>query len=211
MHTTTGIAPERPKDIASGLLEVWLETRALRLRTHDFQWRLRGPICKALQLLLDQQQDELRRAEAVVTLYRWRAQGLSCSLSAGQSRGGPGRVVVNCAHDRSFLLDAEGSAPLRSTGSSAIQTSYRSIDSTRSSGSRRPTRPETQMGIRNAERDAICETKCVRRLSTRVVEGFTTTDAFIASNWCSLDARLNGAPRGRSRDSGFTRFLPSVR
>jgi starvation-inducible DNA-binding protein len=64
MQVTTRIDPKRAKELAKGLSKVWSETHTLRLQTRDLQRRLRGPVCNTLLILLDQQQDELRRAEA---------------------------------------------------------------------------------------------------------------------------------------------------
>jgi hypothetical protein len=70
------------------------------------------------------------------------------------------------------------------------QTSYHSIDSTRSSDSRRRTRPETQMGIRDAKRDAIFLNEVFSTARDGVAGSFNTTDAFIAFNWCSFGYAL---------------------
>jgi starvation-inducible DNA-binding protein len=64
MQVTTGIDAKRPKEIAQGLSRVWSETHILRLQARDLQRRLRGPVCNTLGILLGQQQEELRRAEA---------------------------------------------------------------------------------------------------------------------------------------------------
>jgi DNA-binding ferritin-like protein len=64
MQATTGIDATRPKEIAKGLSKVLLETHTLRLQTRGLQRRLSGPMCKALRLLLGQQQEELRLGEA---------------------------------------------------------------------------------------------------------------------------------------------------
>ncbi len=63
----TGIDPECTKEVAEGLSKVLSETHTLRLQTRDLQRRLRGPVCNTLRILLDQQQDDLRRAEAQLT------------------------------------------------------------------------------------------------------------------------------------------------
>ena len=63
MQVATQIDAKRPKEIANGLSLVLSETRALRQQTRDFHRRLSSPMCRTLQLLLGQQQDELGRAE----------------------------------------------------------------------------------------------------------------------------------------------------
>jgi hypothetical protein len=75
-------------------------------------------------------------------------------------------------------------------------SSYHSIDSTRLSDSRRRTRPETQMGIRDAERRAICSRSVLDGARGRSPKRFTTTCTFIASHGWSMDTRLCAAPYG---------------
>jgi starvation-inducible DNA-binding protein len=57
---------QHPVEVANGLSKVLAATRALHLQTSDFHRRLAGPSCMTLRLLLDQQQDELRHAEAEI-------------------------------------------------------------------------------------------------------------------------------------------------
>jgi hypothetical protein len=63
---------------------------------------------------------------------------------------------------------------------------------------------------RDAERDAIFLNEVFSTARDGVAESFNTTVAFIASNWCSLDTRLSGAP-DRGAGTTITPFLPSVR
>ena len=108
----------------------------------------------------------------------------------------------------SFLAPASPAPFVRPLGVrclGAVEASYLSIDSTRSSGS--------QNGMQGPRRRWGFETRSETPFATRSlldnpqrgwVESFTSTDAFIASNWGALsDTRLSSAPHDGARTAYY--------
>lgn len=148
----------------------------------------------------------INRGAGQTGTYRWPAQGDRSGFFSSSAVRRRGRLLLRRGHDGSILSRltgrlAAGEVVGCGRDPSAVVASYLSIDSTRSSGSQGGLQgPRRKWGFETRSETQICYTRCSREPACGFVESFTSTDAFIATNWVLFGYALEQRSARRSMD-----------